>query len=626
MAKLNLYTQQTRPQGARMSPQAAGAGTAQAMAQMGDVLGQIGGAIRQREDTISRVQSLNSFDQTALSDLEAIQADQSIASKQAVDNYVSALQQRKEQVLANYTGSNAGRAELRTQLDNQLGQYTRSAMGAQIKAQYQQIATEVDKQVNRLSTITTTAPDQVTNAMVDFQANLDNLRPAMTKDQYDNALQVGRGQIAAGAINGLLQRGNWQQAEQLLKDPNFGGMMDATTSRKLSMDVAVEGYKSEAAAEAKVQKVKEWTMTLRRDLTAEEKMRVEMLPDKKSEYTLADKITELELVQNRPATQAQIQDLMGMDSGGVFGSSLKGRALDFVTTNAPAYANGLLDPEQARQFQAAAAEISQPVMRQDYLGNWVPLPVQVPSSVTEALNRGNSFYGQSLTAMPQPAPAAAPAPAPTPALPAPTAAPAPTMAPAPAPTEGMPAPTTIQPSATPSIPTVQTDRTIWDRASNVAGVVPSVATSIGRTPGIGEMTGGGGQYAIDKQYVEAKGRDLIRALSQSGRYMATEMQAIEKEVNIAGQAFDTVAAYQNRLIGIDESLEQRAMEAQKDAANPKISANARAAAADVLAAITHFRESLGVPPRVKTVEEAMKLPAGSQFIDPNGIVRSVPGK
>jgi hypothetical protein len=615
MPKLNLYTQQTVASSQRASGEAFGASIGRAVADFGNTLGQIEDNRQRREEVIGRVQLMNSFDQAAITDLEAVQADGSIASKETVDNYTGALRQRMDQAIQQHRGSSASRAELRAHLENQLGQYTKSAMGAQIKAQYALIGDTADKLANKNAITATLAPDQMTNAFAQFDSELSKLQGSISQDQYDKFRNVGRARIANGAIKGLLQRGNFTEAQKLLQDPNVGGMLDADTSRALTMDIAVDSAKKEVEVATQNQNIAQWTSILKRNLTPEEQLRVRMLPAKKSEYTAADKIVELELVQGKPASPSQVTQIMGMP--GMFGNSMQGMALDYVTTNAVAYANGMLSPDEARRYEASVTEAYKPIEKQDpNTGQWTRIAPQVPSFVQQAMSRGGRIYAGGMSGAP-----AASMSQPTPIRGSVTSE-APAATPA-----GQPAAAPAAPAATPtSAPPAPGAQTIWSRRSNVTGVVPTAMEVAGRVPVLGEAIGGGGQYATDRQYVETQSRDLIRALSQSGRYLASEMQSIEKEVSLSGQAFDNPVAYGQRLIGIDEALAKRAEDAKKDLTNPEITLDKRKAAMDVIATITNFRASMGVPPRVKSVEEARKLAPGSEFIDPNGVVRVVPGR
>jgi hypothetical protein len=330
----------------------------------------------------------------------------------------------------------------------------------------------------------------------------------------------------------------------------------------------------------------------------------------------ADKIVELELVQGKPASPAQVSQIMGVSAteGGEFGNSLQGRALNFVSSKAVEFANGMLTPEEGRQFLVMYNEAYKPVEKLDPRTQlWTRIKPTVPAFVQQAIDRGSRVYG-GITAprAAQPAPAAMGG-----AQPAPAAMggsqPAADMG------ATQPAPTQTQTLNNPS-----QNRTIWQRSTNITGVGPSVTQAVGALPVVGEAFEGGGQVTQDRQYAEASTRELIRALSQSGRYAVAEMQSIEQEVSIAGQVIDNPSAYKQRLIGIDQALEKRVEDAKKDVANPDISIDKRRAAMDVVATITNFRATLGVPVRVKSRQEALKLPPGTEVIAPDGRILTVP--
>lgn len=612
MAKLPLYEQKTTVAPSRASGAAFGSQVAKATQDFGTTLNDIQVNRQRREDVISRVEILNENDQYAITDLEAIQADGSIRSKETIDKYTGQLRTRMNEALGKFKGSSAGRAELQAQLENQIGQYTKSAMGAQIKAQYAMIGEAVDKLANQYTISATTAPDQMVNSLAQFESGLSKLQDSVSMDQMDAFRQAGRSQIITGAVSGLMQTGNYTKAQELLNDPNISGAMSADTVRGFSIDIAVDGAKQQAEVQRQNESVASYTMALGRDLTPKEMMIAKSLPSKQSDMTVADKINQLELVTGRPATQFEVDNIMGATPA--FGSSLQGRALSFVQGNAVAYANGMLSPDQARMFEMSYTEAYKPIEKQDpESGLWTKIRPSVPAFVKQAMSRGSAIYGGGLRSAP---PAAAPA--------APAAAPAAPMGGAPMATA--PAAAQAAPAAQQAAPAAQQDRSIWSRSENIAGVQASAMQAAGRVPVIGEAVDGGGVFAQDRQFADASSKSLIRALSNSGRYAVGEMQSIEKEVSISGSTFDNPAAYKQRLIGIDEALAKRVKDAQSDLTNPKISIEKRRQANDVIAEITNFRQTLGVPPRVNSVKEALDLAPGSEFIDPTGKVRVVPAQ
>lgn len=613
MAKLPIYEQQTRAQAPQATTESMGGAMGRATQEVGGALAEIGAAMQRRENTIDRVQQLNTLDQEAVTSFEALQSDKSIAKKDTVDKYVQGLRQRGDQLVAQHNGTADSRATLRAQIENQIGQYTKSALGAQIKAQHQLIGDSIGKAANALAITAGMAPDQYVNALSQFDTDLQQFEGSIPVDMMDQYRKSGRTQIATNAVNSLIQRNQYEAAKSLMTDPTIGPLLTPEAGRQFSMNIAVGQYQNEAEATRVANNVAKFEFILGRSLTPEEQIKARMLPDKKN-MTAADEIMQLELIKGRPASAGEVNSVLNVK--GMYGDSAEGLARERVVTNATRYANGLMSPQERSVFEADYIEAYKPIEKQDpATGLWTKITPAVPSHIQQLFNRGRSFGG---------------APAPRPAAPAAftgvTAAPAPAPA-APSGGGGAPAPaaSTVRPAA-PTVAGQPTEGSIWSRSENITGVVPAAAELAGKVPVVGEMVGGGGQYATDRQYAEAQSRELIRALSQSGRYTASEMQAIEKEVSIAGQTFDTGAAYRQRLIGIDEALMKRAEDAKKDVTNPTISIEKRRAANDIIATITNFRATMGVPPRVKTPEEARKLGAGKEFIDPNGIIRVVPAE
>jgi hypothetical protein len=646
MARLPIYEQQVASKSNSVTPQEMGAGVGQAMGQVGSVLTDIGVTMKRREDTLDRVRLNNEFDIFAQQSIEALSAED-MANPATVKKYQEGLRAKADEVLSTHSGSSESRAQFQSQIENQIGQYTKGALAAQVKAQYKMVGDIVDQTSNELAIKGSFAPQEMGNIFSEFDGRLSTLKDAIPADMYDSFRISGRQKIATNSINSLLNQGNFSSAKALMNDPNVGAVLDPNTARKFTIDIAVDEGKQAVEIARQEQNVRKFTANLGRDLTPEEVLRIKALPPQK-DMTVADQITEYEVVTGKPAPQTVIDKFYKVEAetgGGIGGNSLKAQAIRFVTENAVNYANGLMDPQQARTFEAMYTEAYAAVDKQDPLtGLWTKIQPTVPSYAQEAMRRGSGRYGG--LSMPVQGPGEV----------SPMSATAgsggggtvvmkdgqPLDRP-PRPGENielmvdgrMVGGTTVgadgkwaisgAQGSTPSAASAEQKASLWNRRANITGVVPSAAQALGRLPVIGETLDGGGQYTTDRQYAEASSRELIRALSQSGRYMASEMAAIEKEVDISGQVLDNPEAYARRLIGIDEALERRIGDETKILANPNTPLEQRKAAESVINVITNFRQTLGVPQKVKSKEEAMKLPPGTEFIDPNGVVRVVPG-
>jgi len=381
-------------------------------------------------------------------------------------------------------------------------------------------------------------------------------------------------------------------------------------------------------------------LRLGRELTPDEVSRIRTLPAKK-DMTPADEITELELIQQKPASQDQVDKIFKtyIDDGGkgtMFGNGVHGRAMAYVTENAVAYANGHLTPDQARRFESSYTEAYGGGDKQDPVtGVWTPLKPRVPKFAEEAMRRGSSIYGGGAS----------------------TGAPA-SWGRENRPSEGMSGYNGGSPAAAasdqlsimqselqnPNISPAdkaavqrEMDRiqgglpaaaapagggaSLWEQASNVAGPVAGVQRWIGSGP---VPMGIGGEQVGAAQQVEMQQRNLVRALQQNPRYAEGERKSIEKDIQISPEAMSNPTAYRLRLVEIGRYIQEELQFQSSILKNPS-TVQQRQQALQSTSVLGDFYSKLGLPQQVKSIEEAKKLPPGTQFLDENWILRQVPG-
>lgn len=631
MPRLNLYEQQTSAQGPRASGADFGAAPAQAMGDMGNVVADIGARIQRREELFASDQIMGEIDTWAVTALDDFQKRQDITTQQALPEFQSALKQKKQEALSKFAGSSDARAALERQLDNQMTQYGKAAIGSKIKAGHEQLTRGLNQQFDKSANEVGTAPQILQDSISENVAYVESRKPGMTAEMYQQAMVMARAKPIQSAVQSYVANGNWDQAEAIMADPNVAKLLDPSVARPLRIDIAVGRGKQDAETKRQDMNVQQFTMRLGRPLTPEETLKARSLPAKK-DMTPADEITQLELVQGKPASQDQVDKIFktyidgGKDAGGAFGNSLRGRSIAFVNDNAVAYANGLLTPDKARQFEASFAEAYQPAEKQNPVtGQWEKIQPSVPGFARTALERGSSIYGGlSVGAT---APGTTPRPGETVQLdingqtmgravvdasgrwsmPAP-----PESGAAPAPAAGAPAAAT--PSGGPRL---------WEIADKVAGPVAGVQRWIGSGP---VPMGIGGEQVSAAQQVEMQSRNLVRALQQNPRYAEGERKSIEKDIQIGPEALSNPVAYRLRLVEIGKYIQEELQFQASVLKNPNGSTvQQRQQALQSTATLDEFYGKLGLPQQVKSVEEAKKLPPGTQFLDENWILRQVPG-
>lgn len=362
-------------------------------------------------------------------------------------------------------------------------------------------------------------------------------------------------------------------------------------------------------------KISEFEEAAGRKATPDEfaKLAGTFVAEKSDKPTLAGRIAEFESAVNRPATEQEKAKLANAfiappkpEAVG-FGNSITGRALDILTNDAPAYAAGLLSPEEERRFMSAVTQYTQPTT--------VPNPVtgiletkapKLPAFVAQALQ-------QRGIAVPTDQPPQGGMPGGMPGVGG-TPGQVPSVA---GPNDGRP----NQPRTTAEA--AMGGKTIFQMSSDIAGPVPAIGEALSRTPGIGLVVQTP-DFIQARRFAELASNDLVRVLQNNPRFAEGERKQIKEELSIDPKLFDTPDAFRNRLIAVDDALAIRAADAFKTINAPGISLEERRRAIDNLNAINNFRQNLGVPPLVKTADEARKLPPGTIFRNPQGAILQVP--
>jgi hypothetical protein len=392
--------------------------------------------------------------------------------------------------------------------------------------------------------------------------------------------------------------------------------------------------KQDAETKRQDMNVQQFTMRLGRPLTPEETLKARSLPAKK-DMTPADEITQLELVQGKPATQDQVDKIFktyveGGKSDTMFGKGTQGLAMAYVTEKAVEYANGFLSPAEARRFESSFNEAYGTKTYMDPVtGQPKPVTPSVPKFAEEAMRRGSAIYGGMSLAAPGTGDNIRP--------PGETT----TMfidgkmvgsgvadasgrwsIPAPPESSATPAPAGGAPAATES---PVKGRGLWSMASKVAGPVAGVA----RWWGGGPVPLGMGQEEVSAaQYVDQQQKSLVRALQQNPRYAEGERKSIEQDIAITPEAMGNPQAYKLRLVEIGKYIDDELRFNAKVLQNPTgTTVQQRQQAMQSNAALSQFYDQLELPIRVKSLAEAQKLPSNvEEFLDENWILRDGPAR
>ena len=338
---------------------------------------------------------------------------------------------------------------------------------------------------------------------------------------------------------------------------------------------------------------------------------IDQLQSANSELTKQKRALFGDIIKSEARIEAEKQKNLNKPPKGPFGTGVTGETLNIFTKLAPDYAAGKLDPEQDRVFLAAVTNYTQPQERVEertdpVTGNKSYVTIEsrpeLPSFVRSALQLRGTVLPNASTA---PAPGGG-----KPGAKAPAAAPgaagdisgAPGTIPANVPAEAK--------DAYVALNTPKDQKTLWNQRGLVAGPVQYIKTM----PAL-RFFGQVDEKADEaRTFFDSARRSLIKALAANPRYPVSEMQAIEKEIDIAPAFFDNPSSLGSRLIGIEDFLNQRLKSAEVDSVNPNFPVASRQAALDEIKELKNFSKVSGIPPRVYTIEEVQALPSGTNFL------------
>lgn len=309
MPRLNLYEQQTSAQGPRASGADFGAAPAQAMSDMGNVVADIGARIQRREELFASDQIMGEIDTWAVTALDDFQKRQDITTQQALPEFQNALKQKKQEALSKFNGSADARAALERQLDNQMTQYGKSAIGAKIKAGHEQLTRGLNQQFDKSANEVGTAPQILQDSISENVAYVESRKAGMTAEMYQQAMVLARAKPIQSAVQSYVANGNWDQAEAIMADPEVNKLLDPSVARPLRIDIAV-GRGKEAKEKREIEtNVRQWEAVTGAEI---DPSKYAELPDFKSS-TAAQKIAQHKLVFGTDPTDEQKQKYFGID-------------------------------------------------------------------------------------------------------------------------------------------------------------------------------------------------------------------------------------------------------------------------------------------------------------------------
>lgn len=606
MAKLPMYTQKYQSGGGQTaSADSFGAIEGQAKEQFGQSAQNLGATLlgiadrrRNRKDTIERVRAINDFNLAAEKEMTRLSTEGDLTDPEIAGQYNKWLENYKGNILQNHTGTDQSRFELEARLTGMQGTFHSNLNKSVTSAQFKAMGTYLDSTIKSFADMAGDIPESLEAQFQGLDTEISDMSAALTQEQEEAYRTQGRSAIAMSAIDTYLASGDYDAANAVLSHDIVEGALSPDQMRTIKGKIIVAQTEKDNLMKEINAELSAYEQVLGTPMTKAQKQ--QYMSNKlnmgapASSLSLPQKIANLEGVLGRPLTETEVQKLGGIHTAGdnLYGGGTRGKAVARANESVSAFASGLMSPEQDNIYVADVIEGYGPIRKIDPMsGEYINMPgTPMPPHVREALERRGRTDVIAMidgkvdtqTEIPQ------------------------VQA-----DGGIPMPKEGEP-------------TFYKDLRLTAGPVAAMEGFTETIPGMGAYQDQ--DITRAKTRISGTVRNVVTALQNNPRYAVSEMEAIQSEINLLPQVFSNPENAVARLIAVDQNLESREETARKTAADRSLPIDVRKQAANVANIVSSLRMRFGLPPQVKTREEAMKYPPGTELILPNGRIGVVPGE
>lgn len=372
MPRLNLYEMANPFRGPRASGADFGAAPAQALEGMGNEFAEIGERIQRREENAISDQAFGEVNTQALPLLSDFEKRHDISMPEALSQFQSSMQKVKSDAVSKTKLRPEARAALERQIDNQITQYGKSAIGTRIKAGHDLMLARVNEQfstgVNQVSAAPSIMQDVIDTNVQFVQSRKDS----MDQLTYEAAIKKAHAGPIQAAVTAYAAQGLWDQADALIKDPKTNTLVDPDALRPLRIDVAVGRGKAEKETRELVTNAKQWETVSGAKI---DPSKYAELPDFKTS-TAAQKIASYKLINGVEPTVEMKQRFFGLEK------ARDDSLIEQVSDMAPTY--GAMSPQEQLKFQLMVKKVWPDRRGEDKFGNpsmFSTIPSQLESII-----------------------------------------------------------------------------------------------------------------------------------------------------------------------------------------------------------------------------------------------------
>lgn len=550
---------------------------------VGNILGQQADRVYTRDDAVARAKATRAYATYAQELMTQYETEKDISDKKVLKEFGSSLRAKEQELLGSFNGSMESRADLSIRLGDISSQYSGQMAGQSLKAQQEIADAYMTETQSALSSGVYDDAGSYDTAAAAWDAEVRQMSGVYPGSAELAMSTGGKADLAQTAISGMLDRGDYDAAEQFMMREDISKLLPSAQQRQIRSRVTTQRIAQDRARNELKAQVSMMEEILGGPLSKAQKAKFLGVDIAPGPLTLADQIATAEKVKGGPLSELEMTAAYrnylgiagafddgtggsGLTGGDMFGTGIEGRSLEIITRGADGWANNLLDPQEERLFQSALIEYTQPKSYTNPDSGLVETrQPELPPFVKAALaQRPVGEMGLPPMEMPE-----------------------------------FQAPNPLE---------VGSGSGFYNQAENLTGPVASIGRALSRIPVVGDLLPDQvAQFDKVKNEYDLFVNQITSTLRENPKYAEGERRYILDILDIDTSVIDRPERFRNALQGVDDNLAVREQLARSQATNSNISRAERQKAMDILSIIVPIRQKMDVPRKVTSVEEAANL-------------------
>lgn len=270
--------------------------------------------IRTRDDAVARARAISDYNEQTAEALRNLQSEGDLSDRDTAANFIINLRENAARIVAEHGGSENSRAALAVRLEGIRTQYASQVADLRLQAQDRLVLETMGTALRGLTTSAYGTPSQIGELYQSLDAQIDDMAPALTPQQEMDLRTNGRSEIASSALEGLLDRGEYRAARDLMREtPGIANVLSPERQREiLGRITTAEASRADGIRQGQEALNKARTI-LGREPTAAERVDLAGIDLSTDDLTPLEEIAQMEEALGRPLTEPEKVRHLGIE-------------------------------------------------------------------------------------------------------------------------------------------------------------------------------------------------------------------------------------------------------------------------------------------------------------------------